>query len=618
MKELKIQNTLTGQKEVFKPILDNKVGMYVCGPTLYSEAHMGNVRTIISFDVIYRMLMSMGYQVRYVRNITDAGHLTNDQGEDVDRVGDAAKLSMLEPMELVKGFTNNFHYVTDLFNCLPPSIEPIASGHIIEIIECIQSMIEQGLAYEVNGSVYFDVNKYNEKFDGSYGILSKRKIDELIQESRELEAQGEKRNFIDFALWKSVGDDALQKWNSPWGQGGPGWHIECTAMSTKYLGNKFDIHGGGMDLKFPHHEAEIAQGKSCVSEFSVNYWIHTNMLTLNGAKMSKSKNNSITPLELVSGDNDIFEKGFDPMVIRFLMLQSHYSSTLDLSNEAILAAEKGFIRLKDSYLAIMSYDPSGLDDTHTVNDGEVEEIISTIEYRMLDDFNTSRSLSSVFDLVVVINKFLNEGLTLSKTAILNIQSTLKTYLIDVFGLKFDIQDNNLTNNLMELIIDIRAKARAEKNFEISDKIRDYLSSLNITIKDGKEKTTWVNDGEVEEIISTIEYRMLDDFNTSRSLSSVFDLVVVINKFLNEGLTLSKTAILNIQSTLKTYLIDVFGLKFDIQDNNLTNNLMELIIDIRAKARAEKNFEISDKIRDYLSSLNITIKDGKEKTTWGYN
>lgn len=348
---LRIYNTISREKEKFETITPDFVGMYVCGPTVYSNVHLGNVRTFLSFDIVYRYLLHLGYKVRYVRNITDVGHLENDGDTGEDKISKKARLEQLEPMEIVQTYTNDFHNVLEQFNAIPPSVEPTATGHLIEQIEWIKILIEKGLAYESHGSVYFDVKKYNEE-GYNYGELSNRDIDELMANSRELEGQKEKKNPQDFALWKKASPEHIMRWPSPWSDGFPGWHLECSVMSTKYLGEQFDIHGGGMDLKFPHHECEIAQAKGANGVAPVRYWMHTNMLIMNGQKMSKSTGNIINPQELISGENDIFEKGFDPMVLRFFMLQAHYRSVLDLSNDALVASEKGFNRMMEAYAMI--------------------------------------------------------------------------------------------------------------------------------------------------------------------------------------------------------------------------------------------------------------------------
>src|SRR5690554_1163 len=393
---LKVHNSLSGEKETFVPIHKDSIGMYVCGPTVYSNVHLGNVRTFLSFDMIYRYLVHLGYKVRYVRNITDAGHLTDDGNVDNDRFVKQSRLEKLEPMEIVQKYTVDFHKVLETFNLLPPTIEPTATGHILEQIELAQKLIELGLAYEVNGSVYFDVEAYNQK-GLNYGELSRRNIEELINNTRDLDGQDEKRNPVDFALWKNASPAHIMRWGSPWGEGFPGWHLECTIMSTKYLGEFFDIHGGGMDLKFPHHECEIAQAKGANGQEPVKYWLHANMLTMNGQRMSKSTGNYILPMQLVSGENDFFEKPFHPGIVRFCFLQAHYRSVLDISNDAMLASEKGFNRLMDGI--------KNLDLIEGSNESsfDVQNWLKDCYAAMDDDFNTPILISHLFDVVRVIN-----------------------------------------------------------------------------------------------------------------------------------------------------------------------------------------------------------------------
>ncbi|MCB0451215.1 MAG: cysteine--tRNA ligase, partial [Confluentibacter sp.] len=394
--KLKVYNTLSGEKEIFKPLHEGRIGLYVCGPTVYSNVHLGNVRTFMSFDVIYRYLSHLGYQVRYVRNITDAGHLTDDGNVENDRFVKQSRLEKLEPMEIVQKYTVDFHKVLDIFNFLPPTIEPTATGHIIEQIELTQKLIDLGFAYESNGSVYFDVQAYNAK-GLNYGELSNRNIEELFANTRDLDGQTEKKNPQDFALWKNASPAHIMRWNSPWGAGFPGWHLECTAMSTKYLGEKFDIHGGGMDLKFPHHECEVAQGKACNGVAPVNYWMHTNMLTMNGLRMSKSTGNYILPLELVEGNNNFFEKPFHPNIVRFCFLQAHYRSVLDISNEAMMASEKGFNRLTEALKTLQTLDASK-ESTLDINSWK-----KSCYDAMNDDFNTPILIAQLFEGVRFIN-----------------------------------------------------------------------------------------------------------------------------------------------------------------------------------------------------------------------
>lgn len=485
MSNLKIYNTLSGKKEEFKPILKDHVGMYVCGPTVYSDVHIGNVRTFLSFDIVYRYLKYLGYSVRYVRNITDVGHLLNDEDSGEDKIGKQAKLMNLEPMEVVQHYTNGFHDVMKAFNITPPSIEPSATGHLIEQIEMVQEIIKNGFAYEAGGSVYFDVEKYHDKFH--YGKLSGRKIEDLISNTRELDGQSEKRNPLDFAIWKKADESHIMRWNSPWGEGFPGWHLECTVMSTKYLGDTFDIHGGGMDLKFPHHECEIAQSKGGGKSEPANYWMHTNMLTMNGAKMSKSVGNVVSIEQLGSGDHPLLEKGFSEMVIRYFMMQSHYSSTLDLSSSAIAAAEKGFEKLMNAMQTIQNLSTS---DSSTV---DVSALVEKFATAMNDDFNTPILIAYLFDGVKMINSIHGEKETISGSDLELLLTTMNSYVWDVLGLK-PVENSGakdeLTEELMSLFIRLRKEAKDNKNYSLADEIRNKLTSLSITLKDSKDGTTW--------------------------------------------------------------------------------------------------------------------------------
>ena len=491
MRDLFIQNTLTRKKEKFVPINPTKVGLYSCGPTVYNEPHLGNVRTFLSFDIVYRFLTHLGYKVKYVRNITDVGHITNSDGEDVDNIGAQAKKESIEPMEIVQKYTNSFHNLMRIFNVLPPDIEPTATGHIVEQIEMVQEIIDNGFGYEKNGSVYFDVPKFAEKFN--YGKLSGRNIDDQQDGYRELEAQDEKQDPRDFSIWKSCNETHPQKYTSPWGKGVPGWHLECSVMSTKYLGETFDIHGGGMDLKFPHHDCEIAQSVGSGRKDPANYWMHTNMLTMNGKKMSKSLGNSILPHELISGENDLMDKGFSPMAIRFFMLQSHYSNELDLSNDALIAAEKGFKGLMNAItlLSKIEYKASTLNDAE---DKEVQDLCNACWEKMCDDFNTPQTLAALFKIESKINAFFNKQTdigSISETTFELMKKTYIEFLIDVLGLQPEAENNSeILDGLMSLIIDIRKSARENKDWTTSDKIRDDLNKLNVLIKDGKEGTTW--------------------------------------------------------------------------------------------------------------------------------
>ncbi|WP_396179076.1 cysteine--tRNA ligase [Flavobacterium sp.] len=483
---LKIYNSLSGEKEVFTPIHEGTIGMYVCGPTVYSNVHLGNVRTFMSFDVIYRYLLHLDFKVRYVRNITDAGHLTDDGNVENDRFVKQSRLEKLEPMEIVQKYSVDFRKVLDHFNFLPPTIEPTATGHIIEQIELTEKLISLGFAYESSGSVYFDVAAYNAK-GLNYGELSNRNIDELIANTRDLDGQSEKKNPQDFALWKNASPAHIMRWNSPWGDGFPGWHLECTAMSTKYLGETFDIHGGGMDLKFPHHECEIAQGKACNGVTPVNYWMHTNMLTMNGLRMSKSTGNYILPMELVSGDNTFFEKPFHPNIVRFCFLQAHYRSVLDISNDAMMASEKGFNRLMEAVKNLKEITPqneSTLDISRWKKD---------CYEAMNDDFNTPILIAHLFEGVRCIN-ILKEGTAALNSEDLKIFSqTFETFIFDVLGLqnvKDTAANTDKVEGLVNILIEMRKMARANKDFALSDQIRNQLIELGIQLKDGKEGTSF--------------------------------------------------------------------------------------------------------------------------------
>ena len=486
-KQLKIYNSLSGEKEIFIPILEGNVGMYVCGPTVYSNVHMGNVRTFMSFDFIYRTLQFLGYKVRYVRNITDAGHLTDDGDVNNDRFVKQSRLEKLEPMEIVQKYTINFHDVLNLFNNLPPNIEPTATGHILEQIKLTEKLITEGFAYESNGSVYFDVLEYNRR-GLNYGELSKRNIEELFANTRDLDGQGEKKNPQDFALWKKASPAHIMRWASPWGDGFPGWHLECTAMSTKYLGDQFDIHGGGMDLKFPHHECEIAQGKACNGIAPVRYWMHANMLTMNGQKMSKSTGNTILPMELITGDNSFFEKGFSPSVIRFFFLQAHYRSVVDLSNNALLASEKGFNRLMEAVKIINDFET---ENTEVNSQFQVEEFKANCYNALTDDFNSPILIAHLFDATNFIFKLKEDNEMISKKDLMELKTLINTLVFDVLGLK-NISENNHSklDSALQVLIDLRNQARKVKNFELSDQIRDRLLEQGIELKDGREGTTY--------------------------------------------------------------------------------------------------------------------------------
>ena len=482
---LQIYNTLSGKKEVFNPINKGAIGMYVCGPTVYSNVHLGNVRTFMSFDMIFRYFNHLGYKVRYVRNITDAGHLENDADQGEDRIAKKARLEQIEPMEVVQRYTVDFHNILNTFNFLPPSIEPTATGHIVEQIEIIKSILDKGLAYEANGSIYFDVLKYNESHH--YGILSGRNIEDLIHNTRVLDGQSDKKNPQDFALWKKAEPQHIMRWTSPWSDGFPGWHLECTAMSTKYLGENFDIHGGGMDLKFPHHECEIAQAKAWHNHKPVNYWMHANMLTLNGQKMAKSTGNNILPAEILNGNTDKLTKGFSPSVVRFFMMQAHYRSILDFSNDALLASEKGFLKLMEAVTSL-----SKIEATKDANDFDVTKWKSNCYDAMNDDFNTPILIAELFRAVKHINQIKDRKSSISTENLKLLTEVMHCFVFDVLGLK-NTQSNNHNEKLsatVELLIKMRNDARSQKNFALSDQIRDELIAIGIQLKDGKEGTTF--------------------------------------------------------------------------------------------------------------------------------
>jgi cysteinyl-tRNA synthetase len=493
MSELHLYNSLTRQKEKFEPLHPPHVGLYVCGPTVYSDAHIGNIRTFSSFDMIYRYLRYKGYQVRYVRNITDAGHLTNERGEGVNRMESQARLESLEPMEIVQKYTVGFHEVCRIYNLLPPTIEPTATGHIIEQIQMIEVLIEKGYAYEVNGSVYFDVKHFHEKFQ--YGVLSGRNIDELIAGYRDLDGQEEKRNSIDFALWKKASPEHIMQWRSPWGMGFPGWHLECSVMSTKYLGEVFDIHGGGMDLKFPHHECEIAQNQGSCNQGGARYWMHTNMLNFNGQKMSKSFGNSILPLEFVMGNHPLLDKGYAPSVVRFLFLQSHYASELDINIKGLQDAEKGWRRLMDALAEINKDSYIGKASQKAENDLQIERLALQCVENMDDDVNTAKTIACLFEMATIVNSIKGQQIDLNSIhpdSILLLRKTLSDFLFDVFGLQSPEQQNNdQMNDVMQVLISLRKEAKLKKDFQTSDAIRNQLLEAGVQLKDEKDgNVTW--------------------------------------------------------------------------------------------------------------------------------
>ena len=490
MKELHIYNSLSSKKEKFKPLEKGHVGMYVCGPTVYSNVHVGNVRTFMSFDMIFRYLLHLGYKVRYVRNITDAGHLENDADEGEDRIAKKAHLEKIEPMEVVQKYTVDFHNTLNKFNFLPPSIEPTATGHIIEQIEIIKKIIDKGFAYEIKGSVYFDVIKYNK--ENHYGKLSGRKIEDLIHNTRSLEGQSNKKNPQDFALWKKADTQHIMRWPSPWGSGFPGWHLECTAMSTKYLGESFDIHGGGMDLKFPHHECEIAQAETCNGKSPVQTWMHANMLTLNGQKMAKSTGNYILPEDFFTGESEHLSKSFSASCVRFFILQAHYRSVLDFSNEALLASEKGYNKLMESINTleniIFSNKTSGFN---------IESWKKNCYQAMNDDFNSPILIAELFSAVKFINQIKENKASISEKDLLTLNSCFNAFIFEILGLhNLNETENNhkeKLENSIKLLIKIREEARENKDFKLSDKIRNELEQIGIQLKDLKEGTNFIID-----------------------------------------------------------------------------------------------------------------------------
>lgn len=480
-----IYNSLTRKKEKFEPIKPPFVGMYVCGPTVYGDAHLGHARPAIAFDIVFRYLKYLGYKVRYVRNITDVGHLENDADVGEDKIAKKARLEELEPMEIAQYFSDRYHEDMRLLNVLPPSIEPHASGHIIEQIEMVQKIKEAGYAYESNGSLYFDVIKYNKNHN--YGILSGRNVNEVLANTRELDGQDEKREPVDFALWKKASPEHIMRWNSPWSTGFPGWHMECSAMSTKYLGERFDIHGGGMDLRFPHHESEIAQSVAANGESPVKYWMHNNMVTINGQKMGKSLGNFIILKDFFGGSHTMLEKSYDPMTIRFFMLQAHYRSTLDFSNDALKASEKGLARLLNAFKMI---------DGLRASDSSTEDIkslrIKAFD-AMNDDFNTPIVIAHLFDAARIINSVNDGKAKITSNDISLLKDTMSSLIFDILGLKDGYQVNDkviITENLITMILEQRITARQNKDWATSDLLRDKLKDLGILVKDSKEGSTW--------------------------------------------------------------------------------------------------------------------------------
>ncbi len=482
---LTIYNTLSRKKEKFEPINPPFVGMYVCGPTVYGDAHLGHARPAITFDLLFRYLKYLGYKVRYVRNITDVGHLVNDADEGEDKIAKKAKLEQVEPMEIVQKYTNSYHRNMAQLNTLSPSIEPHASGHIIEQAEMVKQILKNGYAYEVNGSVYFDIEKYNKKYN--YGKLSGRKLEDLTANTRELAGQSEKKNPFDFALWKKAEPEHIMRWPSEWSDGFPGWHLECSVMSTKYLGEKFDIHGGGLDLQFPHHECEIAQSKAATGEDAVKYWMHNNLITIEGQKMSKSLGNFITLDEMFSGENDLLEQAYSPMVVRFFILQAHYRSTLDFSNKALQASEKGLQRLFKGMETLDKIKPS---KESSINFKDIKDKSFNA---LNDDLNTPILIAHLFDGIKIINQLYSGDETINDTDLTDLKNFYKLIVFDILGLKNENKGQKTDNKFEEvvnLLLNIRLEAKKNKDFETSDKIRDELNKLGIVVKDKKDGFEW--------------------------------------------------------------------------------------------------------------------------------
>lgn len=487
--ELKVYNTLTRKKEVFQPLHAPFVGLYVCGPTVYSEPHLGNCRTFVSFDVINRYLRHLGYRVRYVRNITDAGHIESTAGTAGDRISEQARLEQIEPMEIVQKYSTAFRHIMEVFNALPPDIEPTATGHIIEQIEMTKAILDSGYAYKVDGNVFFDVEKFAK--DHPYTQLSGRNLDDMLHNTRDLGGQDLKKGRLDFALWIKAGPEHLQRWPSPWGTGYPGWHIECSAMSTKYLGEQFDIHGGGMDLIPTHHTNEVAQSVACNHKEPAKYWLHTNMLTVNGQKMSKSLGNSFLPEELFRGDHELLDRGYSPMTVRYFMLQAHYSSTLDFTNEALQAAEKGYRKLMSVNESLQGLEPSGEINQEQVN--QINAAMVRMYEGMNNDFNTAQTMAAMNEVSALVNTWGVKGKQahLPADVLLRMKDTFSGFIFDIFGLKEEKEgDTAMLDGVMDLVIDIRKQARSNKDFATSDKIRDSLQAAGIVLKDSKEGTTW--------------------------------------------------------------------------------------------------------------------------------
>ncbi|MDR1543288.1 MAG: cysteine--tRNA ligase [Prevotellaceae bacterium] len=494
---LYIHNTLTRRKEQFIPLNEPNAGLYVCGPTVYGDPHLGHARSAMTFDILFRWLKNLGYKVRYVRNITDVGHLVNDADEGEDKLAKKARLEQLEPMEVAQFYTNRYHKMMDLLNILQPSIEPRASGHILEQMEYVQKILDNGFAYESGGSVYFDVEKYNKKFPfaggrGAYGKLSGRNIDELLENTRELDGQSEKRRSVDFALWKKAQPEHIMRWKSAWSDGFPGWHLECSAMGQKYLGEKFDIHGGGMDLIFPHHECEIAQSSAALGHETVHYWMHNNMITINGQKMGKSLGNSISLEEFFTGSHKLLSQAFSPMTIRFFILQAHYRSTLDFSNEALISSQKGLERLTEAYNRLQKIAPVGA-DSKPASTIDVKDLHKKCEDAMNDDLNTPIVLSHIFGAATAINTIYDGNGKISQADLDELKSIFDLYLFDILGLKTE-QENSQTldcyKKAVDLLLNLRLQAKQNKDWALSDKIRNELANYGFTVKDTKDGFEW--------------------------------------------------------------------------------------------------------------------------------
>ena len=484
-----IYNTLSRSKELFRPLNEGHVGMYVCGPTVYGDAHLGHARPAITFDLVFRYLKHLGYKVRYVRNITDVGHLEHDADEGEDKIAKKAKLEQLEPMEVAQHYTNRFHEAMAALGCLPPSMEPHATGHIIEQEALVRQILDAGYAYESNGSVYFDVEKYNK--DHKYGILSGRNLEDVINASRQLDGVGEKRNQVDFALWKKAQPEHIMRWPSPWGDGFPGWHCECTAMGRKYLGQQFDIHGGGMDLVFPHHECEIAQAVASQGKPMVKYWMHNNMITINGQKMGKSLGNFITLSQFFTGDHEKLDQAYSPMTIRFFILQAHYRSTVDFSNEALQASQKGLERLMEAFAQIERVEPT---EGGALTEAYAEELTQKCYEALDDDFNSPIVISHLFDACRTINQLVDRKQTITPSGLAALRQTLNVCFHDILGLRTEAQGGSQREEAfsaaVDMLLELRAKAKAAKDWATSDAIRDRLAELGFEVKDTKEGATW--------------------------------------------------------------------------------------------------------------------------------